>query len=58
MKDTGEYLSESHPHVSFRKSWDITGKIVFQLGECSAIVESLESLPLDPAVRRKLLMSL
>lgn len=55
MKDTKEYLSEKYPHISFHKSWDLTEKTVFQLGECSAIVKSLEYLPLDPAVRQKLL---
>lgn len=55
MKGIDEYMRENYQHISFLKSWNISEKLMYKLGECSAIVKSLVYLPLEPSVRARLM---
>ena len=55
MTECRDYLEANFPHITFRRDWTISGKTMFQLGECHALVDTLRYLPLSNALRQKLL---
>lgn len=55
MADIKSYLLENYPFISFKKSWELSNDLMFQLGKCSAIIKSISFLPLEPALRTHLL---
>ena len=55
MNDIKEYMSKNYPHIIFKNDWKISEHLMYKLGQASAIVKSLEYLPLEPSVRNKLL---
>lgn len=54
MLDMQKFL-QKYPHICFQKRWALSEDVVFRLGQCAAIIESLKYLPLAPDVREELL---
>ncbi len=46
---------EGYNHISFQKSWELTTKSAYLLGECDAFVKALTNIPLQPSDRDRLL---
>ncbi len=46
---------DRHPHISFKKEWEIDNECAYMLGECDAYVKALTDIPLKPEHRDKLL---
>jgi len=48
-------ILSSHPHISFKRYWQIDENTLFILGQCEAIIRIISAAPLEPETRRKLL---
>ena len=46
---------DSHPHIRFRKTWELTGVILYLLGQCESLVEAICETPLRPDYHQYLL---
>ena len=46
---------DSHPHIQFRKTWELTGDIRDLLGQCKGLVEAICEIPLHPSHHQHLL---
>ena len=46
---------DSHPHIRFRKTWKLTGEILYLLGQCESLVEAICEIPLHPNYHQHLL---
>lgn len=46
---------DGYPHLTFRKTWEISQDCAYMLGECDAFVKALTDIPLKPEYRDKLL---
>lgn len=43
-----------YPHLHFRRCWSLTDQTLLNLGRCTALIESLSGLPIDPELQRHL----
>ena len=48
-------MKEDYPHLHFRKDWDVSTDLAFELGQCHAIIEAISKVPLLPEFRKSLL---
>lgn len=48
-------MKEDYPHLHFRKDWDVSTDLAFELGQCHAIIEAISKVPLLPEFRKNLL---
>lgn len=46
---------DNFPHLLFRRQWDITPQVQYQLGECDALVRAIADTPLRPKDRQELM---
>lgn len=53
--DDIEKFTRDFPQICFKKRWQITDDVRYRLGECDAIVQALQFLPLSPDVRQEML---
>jgi Fic family protein len=45
----------SHPHISFRKDWEIDKDTLYMLGQCETSIKIISYAPMDPKYRQELL---
>lgn len=43
-----------YPHLQFRKHWSLSPEVLFELGQCNAIVAAIAEMPLRPSHYREL----
>jgi len=55
MNELDKYLLEKFPQLMFESNWKISNTLMYKLGQCCSIVQSLKYLPLEPNFRKKLL---
>ena len=55
MEDMTKYFNRKFPNICFRRSWNLSEEVYFNIGRCCGIVDSLKDLPLAPEVRSKML---
>jgi len=48
-------IQQTHPHITFRKDWNITNDTLFRFGQCEALTRSISSIPILPSTRSNLL---
>lgn len=41
-------LTREYPHLQFRKQWELTGEDFLTLGQCDALIKSVNNTPIDP----------
>jgi Fic family protein len=46
-------LQARYPHIRFRRHWELSSDVTYQLGQCQAIVDALCELPMQPAYRKR-----
>ena len=48
-------LAARYPHIQFRRHWELSPTVPYQLGQCEAIIAAIRNTPLLPERHRKLL---
>lgn len=48
-------LSEKYPHIQFKKHWKLSPTCLYKIGECSALIEAISRLPIQPDYHQVLL---
>jgi Fic family protein len=48
-------FAQRYPHIQFRKHWQLSSAVWYQLGECHAVVEAISAMPMQPAYHEDLL---
>ena len=48
-------LAARYPHIQFRRHWELSPTVHYQLGQCEAIIAAIRNTPLLPERHRKLL---
>ena len=43
-----------YPHLQFQKHWELSPEVLFELGQCNAIVTAIAEMPLRPSHYREL----
>lgn len=38
-----------YPHIRFRKQWKLTPEVLFELGQCNAMISAIAEMPLRPS---------
>ncbi len=49
-----EALRERYPHLQFRRHWQLGPDVLYQLGQCDAIIRAIGETPLSPDRHKKL----
>lgn len=44
-----------YPHLRFRRHWEVSSTVFYQLGQCEATVSAISRMPLRPEYHRRLL---
>jgi len=45
---------QDYPHLLFRKHWELSPEVLFELGQCNAIITAIAEMPLRPSHYREL----
>lgn len=48
-------IKQTHPHITFNKSWSYDEEIMFMLGQCDAIIQGISNVPIKPEYKQELL---
>lgn len=48
-------MIERYPHIQFRKHWTLSEAVLYQLGQCDAIISGICEMPLRPDYHQRLL---
>lgn len=48
-------MNREYPHLLFSRHWRVTGKALYELGQCDAIVQSISNTPILPEYHNELL---
>lgn len=46
---------QEYPHLLFRKHWELDKEVLFELGQCNAIITAIGEMPLRPNHYRELM---
>lgn len=49
-------MKNKYSHISFTQKWTLTRDILYELGQCNAIIKAISETPIQPDYRQKLLM--
>ena len=49
------YALTRYPHIRFLKHWELSRAVVYQLGECEAIISAICEMPIHPQHHERLL---
>jgi Fic family protein len=49
-------IKDTHPHISFQKSWQIDEETIYMLGQCESIIQIISNAPIRPEFRQELLL--
>ncbi len=54
MQEIASTLQKRYPHLQFRRQWELSPDVRYQLGQCDAIIRAIRETPLSPDHGREL----
>lgn len=46
-------IRSRYPHLQFRRHWELGDEVLYQLGQCDAMVDAIGEMPMQPAYRQR-----
>lgn len=46
-------IGSRYPHIRFQKHWDLPSDVLYQLGQCHAMVTAIGDMPMQPSYRQR-----
>lgn len=48
-------MDNKNSHITFKKTWELTDEILYELGQCNAVIKAIDETPIQPNYRETLL---